>query len=131
MAVSGSRAAAAAAAEDAPPLLILRALGLGDLLTAVPALRALQAAFPDRRRLLATPPRLAPLAALIGPDPTRRPAPRERAISAIEPLPAWVGGGLRPDPTSARELPAAPSPSTSTAAARRATDCCSRPTRIA
>ncbi len=44
------------AGVGAPPLLILRALGLGDLLTAVPALRALQAAFPDRRRLLAAPP---------------------------------------------------------------------------
>lgn len=40
----------------------LRALGLGDLLTAVPALRALAAAFPGSRRLLATPPSLAPLA---------------------------------------------------------------------
>lgn len=40
----------------------LRALGLGDLLTAVPALRALAAAFHDRTRLLAAPVALAPLA---------------------------------------------------------------------
>jgi ADP-heptose:LPS heptosyltransferase len=50
----------------APRLLVLRALGLGDLLTAVPALRALAAAFGDHRRLLAMPSRLAPLLRLLG-----------------------------------------------------------------
>jgi ADP-heptose:LPS heptosyltransferase len=49
-----------------PVLLVLRALGLGDLLTAVPALRALAAAFPGHRRLLAAPRTLAPLARLTG-----------------------------------------------------------------
>ena len=49
-----------------PRLLILRARGLGDLLTAVPALRALAAAFPGHRRLLAAPPALTPLAVLSG-----------------------------------------------------------------
>jgi ADP-heptose:LPS heptosyltransferase len=47
---------------DAPVLLILRALGLGDLLTSVPALRALSDAFPKHTRILATPSRLAALA---------------------------------------------------------------------
>jgi ADP-heptose:LPS heptosyltransferase len=47
-------------------LVVLRALGLGDLLTAVPALRALAAAFPAHRRLLAAPAALAPLARLSG-----------------------------------------------------------------
>jgi ADP-heptose:LPS heptosyltransferase len=48
----------------APTLVALRALGLGDLLTAVPALRALATAFPDHRRVLAAPRALAPLALL-------------------------------------------------------------------
>lgn len=49
-----------------PVLLTLRALGLGDLLTAVPALRALADAFPDHRRVLATTSGVAPLALHIG-----------------------------------------------------------------
>jgi ADP-heptose:LPS heptosyltransferase len=47
-------------------LVILRALGLGDFLASVPALRALSEAFPDHRRVLAAPHALAPLAALAG-----------------------------------------------------------------
>ena len=49
-----------------PTLLVLRALGLGDLLTSVPVLRALAGAFPDHLRILAAPSALAPLAALTG-----------------------------------------------------------------
>lgn len=45
-----------------PVLLVLRALGLGDLLTALPALRALVEAFPDHRRVLVTTPMVADLA---------------------------------------------------------------------
>lgn len=49
-----------------PTLVILRALGLGDLLTAVPALRAIARAFPAHYRVLAAPVYLAPLVRLCG-----------------------------------------------------------------
>ena len=51
-----------------PRLLILRALKLGDLLTAVPALRGLARAFPNHERILAAPAWLAPLLRLIEVD---------------------------------------------------------------
>lgn len=63
-------AAAAAGAARAPgTVLILRAFGLGDLLTAVPALRALAGEYPEHRRVLAAPIALAPLMPLIRTEP--------------------------------------------------------------
>lgn len=46
--------------------LVLRALGLGGLLTGVPALRALRRAWPDDWLMLAAPPGLRPLLPMIG-----------------------------------------------------------------
>ncbi|WP_431944628.1 glycosyltransferase family 9 protein [Micromonospora marina] len=47
-------------------ILVLRALGVGDLATAVPALRGLRAGLPGRELVLAAPGWLAPLAELTG-----------------------------------------------------------------
>jgi ADP-heptose:LPS heptosyltransferase len=60
-------------------LLVLRALGLGDLLTAVPALRALRRARPEHRLVLAAPAGLAPLGRLTG------------AVDAVLPQPGLAG----------------------------------------
>jgi ADP-heptose:LPS heptosyltransferase len=57
--------------DGRPTLVALRALGLGDLLAAVPALRGLARAFPDHHRVLAGPSSLAPLlegTGVLGPD---------------------------------------------------------------
>jgi ADP-heptose:LPS heptosyltransferase len=47
-------------------ILVLRALGLGDLLTGIPALRGLRRGFPDARVVLAAPERFSKLAMLSG-----------------------------------------------------------------
>ena len=64
---------------------MLRALGLGDFLTGVPAYRALAEAFPEHRILLAAPPALRPLARLTGALDELVPC------GPLEPLPADAG----------------------------------------
>ena len=58
-------AISAARGRARPTAVVLRPLGLGDLLTGVPAIRAIRAAVPDHRLVLATTPALEPLAGLI------------------------------------------------------------------
>jgi len=66
-------------------ILLLRALGLGDLLTGVPALRALRRARPRDTLVLAAPAPLAPLARLSG------------AVDAVLPRARLDDGPLRTD----------------------------------
>jgi ADP-heptose:LPS heptosyltransferase len=65
-------------------VLILRALGLGDFLTAVPAYRGLRGAFPGHRLVLAAPAPLEPLLPLVGA------LDRLLPCGELEPVP-WAG----------------------------------------
>jgi ADP-heptose:LPS heptosyltransferase len=69
-------------------MLVLRALGLGDLLTAVPALRGLRAAYPDHQVVLAAPAVLQELALLTGAVDDLLPTPHLGAINWHQPPPA-------------------------------------------
>lgn len=57
---------AVTAVSPVDTVLVLRALGLGDLLTGIPALRGLRRAYPSARIVLATPKPLGPLALFSG-----------------------------------------------------------------
>jgi ADP-heptose:LPS heptosyltransferase len=71
-------------------LIVLRALGLGDLLTGIPALRALARAFPDHHRVLLAP---APLASLALASGAVHQVADTRGVGRLGPLPAEVVAG--------------------------------------
>ncbi|GAA4603921.1 ADP-heptose:LPS heptosyltransferase [Actinoplanes octamycinicus] len=121
-------------------ILVLRALGVGDLATGVPALRALRAAFPGEELVLAAPTWLTPLIDLIGgvdrvlptsglDDPSAT-APSAAASSAVA-SPAASSAVASPAASSAAASPAASSAAASSSAASSFADRLSEPPRLA
>lgn len=92
------------AAGNQPTVLVLRALGLGDLLTAVPALRGLRSGYPDHQVVLAAPAQLRELALLTGAVDDLLPTAQLGPINWRKPSPA-VGANLHGrGPQSTRAL---------------------------
>lgn len=87
-----------------PTLLVLRALGIGDLLTAVPALRGLRSAYPEHRLALAAPAALRDLAMLTGSVDELLPTTRLDALSWRQAPPAVAVNLHGRGPQSTRAL---------------------------
>ena len=113
----------AISADGRPTAVVLRPLGLGDLLTGVPAIRGIRAAVPDHRLVLATTAVLAPLAGLIDAVDEVLPArelepldwsgpPPELAVDlhGKGPLSHVVVGGLHPARLLTFDSPGYPGP---------------------
>lgn len=89
--------------EPAQPVaLALRALKLGDLLVAVPALRGLRRAFPGHRLVLAAPGWLAPIVSLVGAVDELLPTPGLRGPLALAPKTVDVAVNLHGNGTESR-----------------------------
>lgn len=77
--------------DGADSIVVLRALGLGDLLTAVPALRGLRRRYPQARVMLAAPDRYRELAMLTGAIDELLPTTR---LGDVQPLPGPPALGI-------------------------------------
>jgi ADP-heptose:LPS heptosyltransferase len=108
---------------SAPTAVVLRPLGLGDLLTGIPAIRAVRAAVPGHRLVLATTAALEPLAALVDAvdevlpareleplDWTRPPPELAVDLHGKGPASHVVVGRLRPDRLLTFASPGYPGP---------------------
>ncbi|AVT40420.1 glycosyltransferase family 9 protein [Plantactinospora sp. BB1] len=71
-------------------ILVLRALGVGDLATAVPALRGLRAAFPEHTLTVAAPDWLTPLVELVGDVDNVLPTDGLDPVDWAGPAPYWA-----------------------------------------
>ena len=107
-------------------LLILRALGLGDFLTGVPAYRALRAAYPEHQIVLAAPGSLASLAALTGAVDRVLPTGELRPVRWVGPPPA-VAVNLHGNGPASHDLVRAVSAQTTMMYASAAERRCGRP----
>ncbi|MGH4007423.1 MAG: glycosyltransferase family 9 protein [Pseudonocardiaceae bacterium] len=87
--------------RQAGTVLVLRALGVGDLLTAVPALRGLRAAYPSHRMVLAAPEPLRELATLTAAIDDLLPAAQLGPIRSPSPAVAVNLHGQGPQSTAA------------------------------